>query len=232
MPITATGITNVTTLPRQDAYVRLHAISTDISNIEVTVDQEEVWNLTDGQARELYAEEGLAVPAALTSIIFDHTQRIGEALPMAEGLRYHLGFARQKVDRVLDDSGAPVADIDDEHRAAAAIEWAYRASEDVTVTPLLEYVRFWNAGGLGSEDRDYLTAASLFEYRNWNLALAYTGRFVDNQSGPDRDDFQVQVSAGYAFDFGLGADVGWKLTNQENTETQILGLFLTYTLEF
>lgn len=82
VPVTAVGIVNVTTLPKQDAYYRLHAFSTAIDDIEITVDQKEVWKLTDGQARELFAEQGLGVPAALTSVIFDFTQRVADALAM------------------------------------------------------------------------------------------------------------------------------------------------------
>jgi hypothetical protein len=82
VPVSATGIVNVTTLPKSDAYYRLHAFSTLIDDVEVKVDQVEVFKATDAQMRELYAEQGLSVPAALTSIIFDATQRVGDALPM------------------------------------------------------------------------------------------------------------------------------------------------------
>jgi len=86
VPVSAIGIVNVTTLPKQDAYYRLHAFSTVIDDVEVTIDQLEVFKMTDGQMRELYTEMGLAVPAALTSIIFDPTQRVGDALGMATRL--------------------------------------------------------------------------------------------------------------------------------------------------
>jgi len=86
VPVTAVGLVNVTTLPRQDAYYRLHSFSVNIDDVEVTVDQAEEFKLTDGQMRELYTQHGLAVPLALTSIIFDYTQRIADALPMATRL--------------------------------------------------------------------------------------------------------------------------------------------------
>ncbi|MFQ5467267.1 MAG: hypothetical protein ACE5DS_03940, partial [Kiloniellaceae bacterium] len=94
------------------------------------------------------------------------------------------------------------------------------------------YVRFWNAGGLGNQDRDYVTVSTLVEYRNWNLALAYTGRFIHNDGAEDINDTQFQVSAGYTFDFGLEADIGWRFRDEDRIESQIFGTFLTYTLEF
>lgn len=133
---------------------------------------------------------------------------------------------------MLDDDGNTLDNIADEHRVAAAAEWRVVVDEDVTITPFVEYVRFWNAGGLDTQNRDYVTGATLFEYRNWNLALAYTGRFIEDEAGEDFDDYQFQVSVGYAFDFGLEADIGWKFSDEESVETQILGLFLTYIWEF
>ena len=86
VPVSAVGIVNVTTLPKQDAYYRLHAFSTLIDDVEVNIDQLEVFKMDDAHMRELYTEMGLAVPAALTSIIFDPTQRVGDALAMVTRL--------------------------------------------------------------------------------------------------------------------------------------------------
>ena len=156
----------------------------------------------------------------------------GEAIPALPGFRYQLAFARQEVERVLDDDGNPETDIDDEYRLSAAAEWAVEVNQQLTITPLVEFVRFWNAGGLGSEDRNYLTASALTEYGPWNLALSYTGRFIDNDAGSDFDDFQFQVSGGYTFENGLQTDVGWKIRDEANIESQTFGAFLTYVFEF
>lgn len=156
----------------------------------------------------------------------------GYELPQAEGLRYQFAFAKQGVDTVLDDDGNEIANTADEYRASAAAEWAIGVTDDITITPLLEYVHFWNGGGIDGEERDYLTASTLFEWQNWNLALAYTGRFIDNDEGEDFDDYQFQVSAGYTFDFGLEANIGWKIRDEENIETETFGALLAYSFSF
>jgi hypothetical protein len=153
------------------------------------------------------------------------------ALP---GFRYHIGGVRQAVDRVNDedDNALPRDEIDDEYRFAAAGEWAIKLNRNLTVTPLLEYVRFWNAEGIRGEDRDYLTASGLVTYGPLNLAVSYTGKFVDNPDGTDRTDYAFQLSGGYAFDFGLSADVGYKYERAEGTDSQLVGVLLVYEFDF
>ncbi|MCG8696310.1 MAG: major capsid protein P2 [Minwuiales bacterium] len=82
--VTATGTKNVTSLPRTDAYYALHAISTDIEAVKVIVDQEDQWELPDSVARELYDQNGLTVPAGLTSVIWDYRNRVGDTLDMSK----------------------------------------------------------------------------------------------------------------------------------------------------
>ncbi len=156
----------------------------------------------------------------------------GYDFPQAEGLRYQLAVAKQGVDTVLDDDGNEIDNTADEYRFGAAAEWAIGVTEDITVTPLLEYVHFWNGGGIDGEDRDYVTASTLFEYQNWNLALAYTGRFIENDEGEDIDDYQFQVSAGYTFDFGLEASIGWKIREEDEVDTETFGALLAYSFAF
>lgn len=48
--------------------------------------------------------------------------------------------------------------------------------------------------------------------------------------GAEVGDNLFQVSAGYAFDFGLGVDVGWRYAEESDVESQTLGLLLTYCL--
>ncbi|QLH38615.1 MAG: hypothetical protein HWD60_06230 [Defluviicoccus sp.] len=104
--------------------------------------------------------------------------------------------------------------------------------ENLTITPLFEYDRFWNAEGIPEQDRDYFTAALSFELDNWNMALASTTRLIHNSEGEDYQDYLVQVSAGYRFDFGLGVDVGWARVEEENASKNVLGALVSYTYEF
>ena len=158
----------------------------------------------------------------------------GEEIQALPGFRYHIGGVRQAVDRVNDEDGNPLPgdEIDDEYRFAAAGEWEIEIDEDLSITPLLEYVRFWNAEGTQDEDRDYVTAAGLVAYGPWNMAVSYTGKFVDNPDGTDRTDYSFQVSGGYAFDFGVSFDIGYKFDQAEDVDSHLIGALLVYELGF
>ena len=82
VPVSAVGIVNVTTLPKLDAYLKLHAFSANINAVEVNVDQRQVWDLTKAQMDNLYADNGITLPSGLASLLFDYTGRVSDALPM------------------------------------------------------------------------------------------------------------------------------------------------------
>ncbi|RVU33652.1 hypothetical protein EOI86_21075 [Hwanghaeella grinnelliae] len=145
----------------------------------------------------------------------------GEGLPVPGDLRYHLGYAHLASD-----------DTDDEQRFAIAAEWGFAAG-GMNFTPLLEYVHFEDAGGVTGADRDYVTGSLLAEYEAWNVALAYTHRDVGAATGvAASDDYQVQLSAGYAFENGIGIDVGVKENRTEGVNTRTVGALLSYGYEF
>ena len=204
----------------------MHALSASVFFADTTVVSESAFT-NRGRVRESDGGPSNTESPESFAIAID-----GGELPDLPGLRYHAGFVHQAVDRVLDDDGLPIADTAHENRIALAGEWAVTVNDYVTVTPLLEYVHFWNAGGLDMQNRDYLTASTLVEYENWNLSAAYTGRFIHNQGAEDFSDYQFQVSAGYSLDFGLEAGVGWKISEEEDVQTQVFGLLLAYVLEF
>ncbi len=64
------------------------------------------------------------------------------------------------------------------------------------------------------------------------MAVSYTGRDTDAPAGTSTDDETVQVSAGYGFDFGLAVDVGWRHVEEENVDTDGVGVLLAYTIGF
>lgn len=82
IPITATGINNVTTLPKSDAYYRLHAWSGNIDAVEVRVDQETRFEADPTQMGNLLADYGLTAQAGVFHVVFDRTLRVGDALAM------------------------------------------------------------------------------------------------------------------------------------------------------
>jgi hypothetical protein len=154
-----------------------------------------------------------------------------EALP---GFRYQVGFLHQDVNRVVDEDGGLLSGSDtaDEDRVVVAGEWAVGVTDDITITPLLEWVRFWNAEGVDGEDRNYLTASALFEYRNWSFSVATTQRWTDPKDGSGFNDHQWTMTAGYLFDFGLQLDAGCKFLSEDGGDFRTLGGMASYVLEF
>lgn len=158
----------------------------------------------------------------------------GGEIPAAPGLRYHLGWAHQGVDRVNDDNGDPKpADrIDDEDGVALGLEYAFAVAPELTVTPIVEWVRVFDFGGDDGIGRDYLTGGVGVGWGAWNVAVAATGRWTDNRAEPDAEDHQVQVSVGYAFESGIGIDVGAKHADDGDAQSWTVGAMLGYTLTF
>lgn len=145
----------------------------------------------------------------------------GSDVPGVEGLTYHLGFVR-----LADDTN------DDELRLAAAGEYAFEINEDLTLTPMAEYVRVWNSGGNGNDDRNYLVLGAALDYRSWQFSTVYTGRFIENTGAANVNDHFYAATVAYNFDFGLEASLAWNHTRDANVDTQTVGLFLGYTHEF
>ena len=159
----------------------------------------------------------------------------GSGFAFAPGLSYQIGGAFLDTSRVVDKETGdiiPSSETDDEYRFVAAAQYAIDITDDIAVTPLVEYVHFWNGGGYKDEDRDYLTATGLVTYQNWNLAFGTTQKWVGPAQGDSFNDNQWQVSAGYLFDFGLSLDVGWKYATEEGVETYTVGALATYAFEF
>lgn len=159
----------------------------------------------------------------------------GAGFAFAPGLSYQIGGAFLDTNRVVDEETEeilPSSETEMETRFVVAAQYAVDITEDIAITPLVEYVRFWNGGGVKDEDRDYLTGSLLFTYQNWNLAVATTQRWTEPPEGSSFNDNQWQVSAGYEFDFGLTFDVGWKYLTEDGINTRTLGAFTTYVIEF
>ena len=159
----------------------------------------------------------------------------GAGFAFAPGLSYQIGGAFLDTNRVVDeetDEILPTSETDMEYRFVAAAQYAIDITEDIAVTPLLEYNRFWNGGGVKDEDRDYLTATGLITVQNWNLAFGTTQKWVGPPDGSSFNDNQWQVSAGYLFDFGVSIDVGWKYLTEDGVDTSTLGALVTYAYVF
>jgi hypothetical protein len=146
----------------------------------------------------------------------------GAEIPVAPGFAYHAAFIQR---------GKGKGDAEDEKGLVFSGSYAVDL-QGVSVTPLVEYAHFFDADGVNDQEREFLTTAVQLEWQNWNLALSRTSRDTDRPNASDIDDALYQVSAGYAFDFGLTADVGWKIAEEEGVESQTIGVLLTYAREF
>lgn len=145
----------------------------------------------------------------------------GGKVPGLGEFAYHAAYMHQAKGR---------GDAADEDSVALAVYTNFALGGGVTISPMMEYVVQQDAGGAVDEDRDFLTLAGQAEWNGFNLAVAWTRR--DTDKAIDENDRQFQVSVGYAFDFGLTFDVGWKTAEEADVETRTLGAIATYTIEF
>ena len=147
----------------------------------------------------------------------------GEDVAGIKNLRYHVAHIYQ---------ANGVNNTGDETGYAFALTHTFGLAKDLSLTPLIEFVHFENAEGTKDQDRDYVTLSTLFNWKSWNLALAYVDRDTEDADGTNTDDYLFQVSAGYEFGFGLAVDVGWSIAEESDVETQTVGVLFAYTYEF
>ncbi len=147
----------------------------------------------------------------------------GGKIPLLGEAGYHFSVMRQS---------AGVGVTADETSVAAAVFADIDVRQGITLTPLLEGVRIANAGGSATEDKEYVLVSGQLAWNSWNLALAHTWRSTKRDSAAGDRDTHFQVSAGYAFDFGLSIDIGWKIVEEVEQETQTVGIKAGYTIPF
>ena len=91
VPITATGDYYLSTLPKQDAYKRIHLLSDTINEVELTVDQAIMFYQTKAENNFWKQFNGLLLPYNVASyndnpfnILFDVNRLASDALPMVK----------------------------------------------------------------------------------------------------------------------------------------------------
>lgn len=147
----------------------------------------------------------------------------GEKIPGLGNLGYHVAYMRQAAGR---------GDTADETSFAAAMFTSFDLGAGLTFDPLAEAVHQKNQGGVSGQDRAYLTLAGQLGWKGWNLAVAWTERDTNNVAALNNTDTHFQLSAGYAFDFGLTVDAGWKVSEDAGVETRTLGALAKYAIKF
>lgn len=146
----------------------------------------------------------------------------GEDMPFAPGVSYTLGVERQ---------AAGEGDPADELGFVAGLYGAFDLTPEVSIEPIVEYVHLSNAEGQ-EQTRQYVTAGAALLQGPWNLSLSYTGLFTDPEEQSSVNDTLFQISAGYGFDFGLGLDVGYLFTEEDEVDSHTLGLLFAYEFDF
>lgn len=142
-------------------------------------------------------------------------------VPAPGGLGYHLAFVDQAKGR---GGGA------DELGFAANLHGDFDLGGGLGLAPLVEFVHFANADTVDDQERTFITAGAELTYQGWSLSVSDTERITDvPTAGTENDeDSHFTISAGYAFDFGPGVNVGWKHTNAARIESETVGFLLSY----
>jgi hypothetical protein len=148
-----------------------------------------------------------------------------EKIMSVEGLNTHIGYYNQS-------EGDVDVELNNEVGYAIGANYTFPISENFVTTVLGEWVGIKDAGG--SNDRvNYLTTSlGLTVDDKWNFAASYTNRNTSVDGGADIDDHLYQISAGYAFDNGFSADVGYRGSKESDVDTHILGGLVAYTYKF
>jgi hypothetical protein len=156
----------------------------------------------------------------------------GAGIPALPGFAYHLGFVHQAAADRPDLAG--MVGVDAERGLAAGLQQTFAAGPDgaFEITPLLEIVHFTDADGTPGQDRTYLTAGIGGAWKNWNAGAVYTNRTTTMSGAPDADDNLFAFSVGYAFEFGLAVDLGYKIAEEADVTSHTLGGVAGYVLEF
>jgi hypothetical protein len=92
VPVTASGQYNLTTLPRDLPYLRLHSFSSDIAELKVVRNNETVYELTDEEAVAEQTINGLVPAASVFTVAFDQRQRIEDFLNVVGAQQFELEY--------------------------------------------------------------------------------------------------------------------------------------------
>ncbi|MBL4667096.1 MAG: hypothetical protein JKY04_06940 [Sneathiella sp.] len=139
-----------------------------------------------------------------------------------DGFRYHIGFssAAEGDDGTTNQLGY-----------AAGLEYEIPLNEDIALTPLFEIAYLKDVGGIEGDDTLYSTAGLTLAFGSWTATSSYQRRDIESAGG-DTDDYIADVTLGYEFDFGLGVSAGYRLVDESDVNSQVLGILAAYTFEF
>lgn len=149
----------------------------------------------------------------------------GENIFGVENLYYKLGF------RHLAEGDADVG-TDDENGYEVTLGHVFNVTDRVSADALVEYVNISNFE-TGPDDAEYFTASVVTKLDDrWNVTLGYTARNFDVDGGDDVKDHLFQVSGGYDFGQGTTAEIGWRNSEEDGVDTDIVGGLIRHSFAF
>ncbi|MCW5772700.1 MAG: hypothetical protein KIT16_13740 [Rhodospirillaceae bacterium] len=165
----------------------------------------------------------------------------GEKMPGLGDLKYWAAFSYQSPGQPHDAvPGDPLLRV--ETGAAFGLTWEELPITDrLSVTPFVEYIRYWHAGG-SFADANYLTAALEFKYYAWKLSTVYMWRAFEGGDEPNGRTHIATASLTYDLsnlkigDFrfkNFEVSVAYKAAREEDQVWRhTLGTQLVYLLKF
>jgi hypothetical protein len=143
----------------------------------------------------------------------------GGGPPLLESLEYHVAYTQQA--KGEGDTGTL-------RGVVASAQFTMPVVGALAATPLIEWARFGNFAGVRGADRTVWTAAVQLDHGPWQLVAAYAKRDMSELDGLDDGDRSFQLSAGYEFDGGLLAELGWWRVEEAGESNDIIGARLSY----
>ncbi len=151
----------------------------------------------------------------------------GGGIPGIPGdLEYNIGYQLLASDQ---------EDLEDEKGFVFGLNGSFAIDEDrdISLEPIIEFVQKWDAEG-EAQNQQIITAGSALLIGPWNVSLSYSARLTDPDAPEEANisDHQFQLTGGYAFEFGLAVDLGYRWRREERVDSHTIGLLLFYPLSF
>lgn len=151
----------------------------------------------------------------------------GEKIPALPELVYNIGFAY---------FAKGETETREQKAFVAGVAYELTITEEVSLTPIFEYARFWDAGGQPGNISYYTLGAEL----GWNQWLASgVATWRDNSlplteegSGGKFTDRLITFSIGYKLTDDLILSAGWKRERIEREDGDSFGVLLHYGYKF
>ena len=153
-------------------------------------------------------------------------------VPVVPNLNYHVAFIDQaKGRRTGDEDGV---NRSDELGVVGGLLHEADLGDGFGLNTIIEIAHFWNADLLRDNERSFITGGAEITYENWFATVAYTETLNDTAvfGEEDFDDSQFQASLGYAFDFGLAAELAYRRLSTSKIDSNTIGFLISYVWEF